>query len=106
MNRLGSILFFILIIIVSCTNNTTSVTDEDITWEKVDSPIIINDCFVVPEGSTLTIEPGAIVKFKSSENIEQCDDFYYDNLNVGMIHIKGRLIAENGVSSGFKQLIH
>ncbi len=94
MNRLGSILFFILIIIVSCTNDTTSVTDEDITWEKVDSPIIINDCFVVPEGSTLTIEPGVIVKFKSSENIEQCDDFYYDNLNVGMIHIKGRLIAE------------
>ena len=94
MKRINFVLCFLLIILVSCTNDITSVTDGDIIWKEVDSPIIINDCFVVPEGSKLTIEPGVIVKFKSSENIEQVDDFYYDNLNVGMLHIKGRLIAE------------
>lgn len=89
------ILFFSLLLLVSCSDkNITSIADEDVIWKIEDSPIIINNSFIVPEGRKLTIEAGVVVKFKTSENIDQCDDFYYDNLNVGMLHIKGKLIAE------------
>ena len=63
----------------------------DILWRKKDSPIYINDCFVVPVGEMLFIEPGVEVRFKSSNNSV---DFMIDSLNVGMLHVRGELIAE------------
>jgi len=88
------LLISLYLMILGCSEyNTTSPGNEeyDIVWKKVNSPIYIDSCFVVPAGQTLKIEPGVEVRFKSSSNYE---DFDYDSLKVGMLHIKGNIIAE------------
>ena len=60
----------------------------DILWRKNDSPIYIDSCFVVPVGKTLFIEPGVEVRFKAGRYGHN-----YNFLEVGMLHIKGNIIA-------------
>ena len=85
-------------LVISCSKDNPTKPDnikDEILWKTADSPIFIDSCFVVSERQTLTIEPGVEVRFKSSNNL---DDFYYESLNVGMLYIKGELIAEGTVS--------
>lgn len=55
------------------------------------SPYIIRGKVIVPEDSTLLIEPGVEIYFKSSENFE---DFNYDDLRVGMLEVFGNIVAD------------
>ena len=64
--------------------------DSTMVWHKADSPIVIDSCFTVPRRTILEIEPGVEVRFKASENE---DDFDYNNLNVGMLQVDGKLLA-------------
>ena len=64
--------------------------DSTMVWYKADSPIVIDSCFTVPRRTILEIEPGVEVLFKASENE---DDFDYNNLNVGMMKVDGKLLA-------------
>jgi len=79
---------------LSCTKNSptgpSSPSADDMHWTKSQSPIYIKDCFVVPQGDTLIIDPGVEIIFKSSD---WHYDFYTTSLKVGMLHIKGKLLA-------------
>ena len=55
------------------------------------SPYIIRGRVTVPYDSTLIIEPGVEIYFKSSENFE---DFNYDDLRVGMLEVFGNIVAD------------
>jgi hypothetical protein len=63
----------------SSTNTTTPTTNEaktlvggiistNTTWKKTDSPFLVTDTVQIPEGVTLTIEPGSIIN--KSANID------------------------------------
>lgn len=80
--------------LVSCSDTTTgpsSPSPNDFHWTKSQSPLIIKNCFTVPKGETLVIDPGVEIRFQTSPNN---NGFDYDSLQVGMLHIKGKLIAE------------
>jgi len=89
------LIILIILLILSCTKNSptgpSSPSADDMHWTKSQSPIYIKDCFVVPKGDTLVIDPGVEVIFKSSDWVY---DFYINDLKVGMLHIKGKLLAE------------
>lgn len=60
------------------------------TWTKAGSPYIVNGLATVPQGSTLTIEPGVEVRFKTGTDFN-----FSDNVaDVGVLYIKGKLVAE------------
>jgi len=91
-------IIWLLIIVISlfvlgCSDFFSSSGNDDentILWTKDQSPIFIEGCYVVPEGKTLMIQPGVEVRFKSSKySIDHC----YESLGVGMLHIRGNIIA-------------
>ncbi|RLD73484.1 MAG: hypothetical protein DRJ07_20765 [Bacteroidetes bacterium] len=57
-------------------------------WKKSKSPYIIKGEAIVPEGKTLEIKPGVVVKFKTGEGRD------YPKTTVGFLRVKGTLIAE------------
>jgi len=94
----------LLFVITNCDSPTTPepdnpeiVTGTVITSDTLsgtlgveNSPYIIRNKIVVPSDSTLVIEPGVEIYFKSSEEF---DDFNYDDLQVGMLEVLGIIIA-------------
>ncbi len=89
---------------MSCENNPTIQDNQDdkqpptlfdkygTTWKKSDSPIYIDNIFLLPKDSVLNIEAGVTVILKTSN--KSTDREYYDNPNVGIIHILGTIIAQ------------
>ncbi len=66
-------------------------------WTIASSPYIIEGRAIVPNGQTLTIEPGVEVRLKSSASPTP-SWFDYSSGNVGVIRVQGEIIA-NGTTS-------
>jgi parallel beta-helix repeat protein len=65
-------------------------------WTLANSPYIIEGRAIVPNGQTLTIEPGVEIKLTSSTSYLS-SWFNYSAANVGIIRVQGEIIA-NGTS--------
>ena len=78
-------LFSILLLLnISChESNPISSKSRNITWKKTDSPILINNQFIVEKNQVLNIETGVEVKFRVADS----------DGNIGSLLIKGSLIA-------------
>gem|GEM_PF-3337379 len=61
-------------------------------WASANSPYIIEGRAIVPNGQTLTIEPGVEIKLKSSAS-QTPSWFDYAAGNVGVLRVQGELIA-------------
>lgn len=66
------------------------------TWTKSKSPYVIRGEAIVPEGKTLTIEPGVTVKFKTGTN----NYYKQSGFDKGMLRVKGKLVAK-GTANDF-----
>lgn len=85
---------FLTIFILHAQTIIDDNTEVSGTWTKINSPYLINGLASVPSGNTLIIEPGVEIRFKTGTDFS-----YNDNsIDVGLLYIKGRLIAE-GTSS-------
>ncbi|MGB6035913.1 MAG: hypothetical protein WBG42_06565, partial [Cryomorphaceae bacterium] len=62
-------------------------------WTLANSPYLIEGRAIVPNGQTLTIEPGVEVRLKSSASTSPAW-FDYEAGNVGVIRIQGEVIAD------------
>jgi len=60
-------------------------------WSVENSPYIVMGIAIVPEDSTLIIDPGVTVLLKSST---EYTDFYYETIGVGLIKVYGNIIAK------------
>ena len=69
-----------LLVIINCTGSSPSESQDDEslpnngevsgTWTKVDSPYQVNENLFIPDGETLTIEPGVEVVFNGHYNLQ------------------------------------
>jgi len=65
------------------------------TWKLSDSPIIILGEAIVPEGKTLKIEAGVIVKFKTGTERDYRIDYDLNpDFNLGFLRVNGTIKAE------------
>lgn len=97
MKKLSIISVFILLIQTSY-GQTTIVDNSNISgsWTVDDSPYIIEGRAIVPNGETLTIEPGVEIRLRSSSS-PTVSWFDYEEGNVGVIRVQGEIIA-NGTA--------
>lgn len=65
------------------------------TWSKKGSPYIIQGEAIVPEGKTLTIKKGVVVKFKTGYN----RDYDQSSFDVGFLRVNGTLTAKGKASA-------
>ncbi len=65
-------------------------------WKKSGSPYIIKGEAIVPQGKTLEIKPGVVVKFKVGNVVDyRTEDGYLNrDFNVGFLRVEGKLIAK------------
>jgi hypothetical protein len=76
----------------AAANAQTEIYDmEDVsgTWTKANSPYIVLGEAIVPDGQTLTIEPGVEVRFATSEE----RDYSSDDFEMGILRVFGTLKA-------------
>ena len=66
------------------------------TWSKKGSPYYVDGQAIIPEGKTLVIKPGTVVKFRTC-NVHDIND---DGFNCGYLRVNGILVAK-GKSSDF-----
>ena len=90
-----AVLILSIVFLFNCEKNniTEPTTYDEIIWTKSDSPVLIDSCFVVPVNTVLKIESGVEVEFKASSRGTDSPDYDYNNLNVGMIKVDGRIEA-------------
>ncbi len=93
-------LFSVLLLLI-CSNvfsqtNVPDSTNISGNWTLANSPYIIQGRAIVPNGQTLTIEPGVEVRLKSSASVSP-SWFDYSAGNVGVIRVVGNIIA-NGTT--------
>ena len=88
-----------LLIAMNCFGQTTITDNTNINgnWTVANSPYIIEGRAIVPNGQTLTIEPGVEIRLRSSASPTP-SWFDYGSGNVGVIRVQGEIIA-NGTSS-------
>lgn len=87
---------FITVFIFLSANGQTTVSDNSTiigTWTTADSPYIIEGRAIVPNGQSLTIEPGVEIRLSSSTS-STTSWFDYSAGNVGVIRVEGTLIAD------------
>ena len=85
------LLLIFAIVILSCSSeNPIEDETKDIYWDKSDSPILIEGCYVVPKNTTLTIEAGTEIRFRTKSK----KDFDYSEIKTGMLVIQGTILAE------------
>ncbi|OQX75198.1 MAG: hypothetical protein B6D64_12080 [Bacteroidetes bacterium 4484_276] len=60
------------------------------TWSLANSPYTVEAKAIIPQGQTLTIEPGVEVLFKTGRNY----DYNLSYFNMGTLKVEGKLIAE------------
>jgi len=65
-------------------------TSENETWALEASPYLVNGAVTVPEGSTLTIQPGVIVQLKTGSDYDYSDGA----VDVGFLDVQGKLVAQ------------
>jgi len=86
---------FLTVLFIEAQTTIDNGTEVSGTWTIANSPYNINGLATVPPGNTLSIDPGVEIRFKTG------DDFSYhtdESVDVGLLYVKGRLIAE-GTSS-------
>lgn len=90
---------FLILIALNSYGQTTILDNTNISgnWTLANSPYIIEGRALVPNGQTLTIEPGVEVRLKSSASSTP-SWFDYGSGNVGVIRVQGEIIA-NGTTS-------
>ena len=95
-----SILSIIILIVQMSFGQTTINDNANISgnWTVANSPYIIAGRAIVPNGQTLTIEPGVEIRLKSSTSTMP-SWFNYSSGNVGVIRVKGEIIANGTVSN-------
>ena len=96
----NSLPFFALILFFQSAFAQTSIPDSSMisgTWTAANSPYIIEGRAIVPNGQTLTIEPGVEVRLRSSAS-PTASWFDYSAGNVGVIRVEGQIIA-NGTDT-------
>ena len=102
------LLFAALGFVFSAFSQTTISNKQEIsgTWKKSKSPYIVEGEAIIPEGKTLTIKPGVVVKFKTGEG----RDYDQSDFNLGFIRVNGKIVAKGksskrilftGLGSGF-----
>ena len=64
------------------------------TWSKLYSPFVVRGTAVVPTDSTLTIEPGVVVRFNTGEQ----HVFTSSEFDLGMLKVEGTLMAQGSES--------
>ncbi|HQO10306.1 MAG TPA: right-handed parallel beta-helix repeat-containing protein [Clostridiales bacterium] len=85
------LLYFCLFMIISCSSdNPTKDVTEEIFWNKSDSPILIEGCYVIPVNTTLNVEAGTEIRFRSKLK----KDDPYSEIKTGMLVVQGKIIAE------------
>lgn len=79
-----------LLIALSVNAQTVIKDSENVSgvWKKSKSPYIIKGEAIVPEGETLTIKPGVVIKFRTG------DERDYPKTTVGFLRVNGTLVAE------------
>ncbi len=85
------ILFLATVSVFGSVCAQTTISDSSFvsgTWTKANAPYIIEGELIVPEGTTLTIEPGVEVRFKTGTNFD-----YTSDIDVGYFNIYGKVIA-------------
>jgi len=89
-----TISLFLILLSLNSFGQTTIQDETDIngTWTVANSPYIIEGRTVVPNGQTLTIEPGVEVRLSSSASPTP-SWFDYSEGNVGVIRVQGEIIA-------------
>jgi len=88
-------LIFLTALIMEAQTTIDDSTEVSGTWTIVNSPYNINGLATVPPGDTLIIDPGVEIRFKTGDDNEFWGD---DSVDVGLLYVKGMLIAE-GTSS-------
>lgn len=63
-------------------------------WSKKGSPYIIKGEVIIPEGKTLKISAGTVIKFKTGTNRE----YQESEFDLGFLRVKGTLIAKGKVN--------
>jgi len=88
-----------LLIAMNCFGQTTITDNTNINgnWTVANSPYIIEGRAIVPNGQTLTIEPGVEIRLQSSTSPTP-SWFDYGSGNVGVIRVQGEIIA-NGTTT-------
>jgi len=85
------LIYFCLFTIISCSSdNPSEDVTEEIYWNKSDSPILIEGCYKVPVHTTLNIEAGTVIRFRSKLK----KDDPYSEIRTGMLVVQGKIIAE------------
>ena len=91
-------LFLLLLIFSQTLMSQTTIEDGKKvsgTWKKSGSPYMIEGEAIVPQGETLTIKPGVVVKFKVGNDRDyRIDGDLNPYFNVGFLRVKGTLIAK------------
>lgn len=113
-----NILKRLIIVLVAVIQNsslaqTTIADNTNIggTWTVTNSPYIIQGRAIIPEDSTLVIQPGVVVKFTSSTG-SFAPFWDYTAANIGVLRVKGKIVAlgtttdsitftHNGAASGY-----
>ena len=95
-----SILSIIILIVQMSFGQTTINDNANISgnWTVANSPYIIAGRAIVPNGQTLTIEPGVEIRLKSSTSTMP-SWFNYSSGNVGVIRVQGEITANGTVSN-------
>ena len=63
------------------------------TWKLSRSPYIIQGVVYVPEGKTLTIEPGVVVRFQTGD----AEDYSESDFPLGMLRVFGTIVAKGTI---------
>jgi len=94
-----SILSIIILAVQISFGQTTILDNTNVSgsWTLANSPYIIEGRAIIPNGQTLTIDPGVEVRLRSSAS-PTVSWFDYGAGNVGVIRVRGELIA-NGTST-------
>ncbi|MBN3034635.1 MAG: hypothetical protein JW861_03560 [Bacteroidales bacterium] len=87
------IMIWMALALVIQVNGQTTIADKTEvfgTWSRKGSPYLVMGEAIVPEGKTLTIKPGVVVKFRTGD----VHDYIEDGFKCGFLRVNGTLVAK------------